>query len=48
MTESNAAELLGAADGAIVGSALQQGGRAGNPVERDRVARFMDVVARLH
>jgi membrane complex biogenesis BtpA family protein len=43
---SNAAALLAVADGAIVGSAFQPGG-AGTEVDRDRVARLMDVIARL-
>jgi membrane complex biogenesis BtpA family protein len=43
----NAAELLEHADGAIVGSALERGGRAGNPVERARVAALARALARL-
>lgn len=45
----NAAALLGLADGAIVGSALERDGRAGEPVEEPRVARLracFDGVAR--
>jgi len=38
--EHNAAELLARADGAIVGSALERAGRAGEPVEEARVARL--------
>ncbi|MEX0891975.1 MAG: BtpA/SgcQ family protein [Gemmatimonadota bacterium] len=40
----NAAALLPLADGAIVGSALQRDGRAGGPVEADRVRRLVEVV----
>ncbi len=43
-TAANAGSLLSIADGAIVGSALQQDGKAGRPVERDRVARLMHAV----
>ncbi|HLB79285.1 MAG TPA: BtpA/SgcQ family protein [Dongiaceae bacterium] len=43
----NAATLLGVADGAIVGSALKRDGVWWNPVERDRVERLMEIVARL-
>lgn len=39
--------LLLRADGAIVGSALQEGGRAGSPVDSERVQRFMEAVRRL-
>lgn len=45
-TPETAARLLEIADGLIVGSALQRGGRAGAGVEAGRVARFMDAVAR--
>ena len=41
------AELLRLADGAIVGSALQRGQRAGEPVERLRVERLMATVQSL-
>ena len=37
-------ERLRLADGAIVGSALQRGGRAGEPVERPQVERLMAAV----
>lgn len=40
------AALLAVADGLIVGSSLQRGGRAGAGVEAGRVARFMEAVAR--
>jgi hypothetical protein len=40
LDERNARELLALADGAIVGSALERGGRAGEPVEEARVARM--------
>ncbi len=41
-TVETAGEYLKVADGLIVGSALQAGGRAGGGVERDRVKAFMD------
>jgi membrane complex biogenesis BtpA family protein len=46
LTESNARELLGdgLADGAIVGTSLKRGGRIGEPVERDRVARLRRIL----
>ena len=44
---SSARALLAVADGAIVGSALQKDGRAGNVVQRDRVARLMEAVVKL-
>jgi uncharacterized protein len=47
MTPDNAAALFGLCDGAIVGSAFQQDGRAGNPVEAGRVRRLMDVIGAL-
>jgi membrane complex biogenesis BtpA family protein len=40
LDERNARELLALADGAIVGSALEAGGRTGAPVEEARVARM--------
>lgn len=43
----NAAALLAHADGAIVGSALQHEGRAGQPVDRERTRRLLDAVAGL-
>jgi uncharacterized protein len=44
LNEQNAAALLAHADGAIVGSALQEGGRAGGVVELQRVVRLMEVI----
>jgi len=41
---ANAAELLGLADGAIVGSSLKEGGVTWNRVNRERVRTLMDVV----
>jgi membrane complex biogenesis BtpA family protein len=43
----NAAALLAIADGAIIGSAFQRGGRAGEPVEPERVRAVMEAVARV-
>lgn len=47
LTPESAATLLEAADGAIVGSALERDGVAGNPVEEERVRRLMDVVRQV-
>lgn len=43
LAEENAGELLAHAHGAIVGSALERGGRAGEPVEAERVQRMRQV-----
>jgi membrane complex biogenesis BtpA family protein len=45
-TPETAPELLADADGIIVGSALQSGGRAGGGVDRGRVRRFLDSLGR--
>lgn len=42
LSVENLAELLPLADGAIVGSALMRGGRAGQPVEIERVQRLVE------
>jgi membrane complex biogenesis BtpA family protein len=42
LTPSNAGELLPLSDGAIVGSVLRRDGRAGEPVEPERVARLVE------
>jgi membrane complex biogenesis BtpA family protein len=42
---ANARRLLARADGAIVGSAFERGGRAGEPVEIERVRRVARAVA---
>lgn len=44
LAPENAIELLALADGAIVGSALERDGVAGNPVDRERVRRLLEVV----
>lgn len=44
VTPENAPDLLGVADGAIVGSALKEGGDPTAPVARDRVADLVDAV----
>ena len=41
--EGNLAELLSAADGAIVGTSLKIDGDVGNPVDRARVARMVEL-----
>jgi membrane complex biogenesis BtpA family protein len=45
-TPEMAAALLEDADGILVGSALQSGGKAGGGVERARVRRFLDSLGR--
>ncbi len=45
LTPENAADLLPAADGAIVGSSLARDGRAGHGIDRARVAALMKAVA---
>lgn len=47
LTPESAPGILAVADGAIVGSALEQGGVAGEPVEVERVRRLMEVVKEL-
>ncbi len=44
LSPENAAEVMALADGAIVGSALERDGVAGNPVDRERVRRLLDAV----
>ncbi|MGF1624346.1 MAG: BtpA/SgcQ family protein [Alphaproteobacteria bacterium] len=39
-------DILKVADGCVVGTALKVGGDTWNPVDRERVARFMDVVGK--
>lgn len=43
----NVAEFLRYADGAIVGTSLKVDGQAENPVDSDRVLRFMEVVEKV-
>jgi membrane complex biogenesis BtpA family protein len=42
VTEGNLAEVLASADGAIVGTALKEGGLAENPVDREKALRFVE------
>lgn len=42
----NLSDYLAIADGVIVGSSLQESGRPGNPVDPERVKRFVDVLRR--
>jgi membrane complex biogenesis BtpA family protein len=44
LAASNAAQLFDIADGAIVGTAFQEGGIAGERVERERVKKLMDTI----
>lgn len=43
----NIADLLVEADGVVVGSSLKTGGQWWQPVDRDKVARFMEAVRRV-
>ena len=45
LTADSAARLLAVADGAIVGTALKEGGQTTNPVDVDRVERLTNAVA---
>lgn len=47
MTEQNAAKILSVADGAIVGSFLKENGNWWEPVDTERVKRFMEQVDSL-
>ena len=47
MTVESVDELLAAADGAIVGTALKENGNTTNPVSTERVERFMNRVERV-
>jgi len=42
VNEENLREVLASSDGVIVGTALKEGGRTANPVERDRALRFVE------
>jgi uncharacterized protein len=42
VTEENVREVLAASDGVIVGTALKDGGRTTNPVDRERALRFVE------
>lgn len=42
LSPTNARELLGRAEGAIVGSALMEGGRPGGPIDPGRVRQLLD------
>ena len=44
VTTDSAAQLLGVADGAVVDTALKEGGQTTNPVTVDRVERLANVV----
>ena len=45
--QSNAAQLLGPADGAIVGTSLKRDGLVNNPIDPDRVKRMADLIRSL-
>ena len=47
VTEENLESLLAVSDGVIVGSHFKRDGHWANPVDPDRVSRFMDLAARL-
>lgn len=42
VTEANVREVLAASDGVIVGTALKEGGRTEDPVDRERALRFIE------
>jgi predicted TIM-barrel enzyme len=46
VTIDSVAAILAVADGCVVGTHFKEGGNTWNPVDRDRVARFMDRVAK--
>jgi len=48
VTETNVVELLHAADGVIVGSAFEEGSRAGGPVILDQVRRLVGTARKEH
>lgn len=48
VTESNIMDLLRVADGVIVGSAFEAGGKAGSAVVIDQVRRLVDVARQSH
>jgi uncharacterized protein len=47
VTPQNLAELLGAADGAIVGSFFKRNGELENPVDADRVLQIMEIARKV-
>jgi membrane complex biogenesis BtpA family protein len=46
-TIENITDILAVADGCVIGTHFKVDGDTWNPVDRDRVARFMDVVTRV-
>jgi membrane complex biogenesis BtpA family protein len=48
VTAENVRDLLRVADGAIIGSAFEAGGKAGAPVVLDQVRRLVDVARKTH
>jgi len=46
-TIENITDILAVADGCVIGTHFKVGGDTWNPVDRDRVARFMEVVTRV-
>ncbi len=47
VTVDSVADILAIADGAVVGTHFKRDGDTWNPVDRDRVARFMEAVDRV-
>ena len=47
VTIDNVREILALADGVVIGTHFKVDGQTWNPVEAERVKRFMDVVAKL-
>ena len=48
LTPENIENYLKIADGAIVGSYIRKDGKAGNPIDRERLKRFMRAVKEAH
>ena len=47
VTIDNVRDILAIADGVVIGTHFKVDGDTWNPVEAERVKRFMDVVAKL-
>jgi hypothetical protein len=47
VTIDNVETILSAGDGAVIGTHFKSGGHTWNPVDPERVKRFMDRVSRL-
>ena len=47
INEENAARILAAADGAIVGTSLKRDGIVSNPIDLERVKRLAEIIHEL-